>query len=236
MPRRDAFSDLREPANLNEEARNIEEVIPNVLDSKPDRQPLDSIPMAQPRRKRERAWELAHRSETVTYRSVPPEYQQLLVEIAQSLAVPRDEVVRAFLEYGVEEYNTGRLTLFAHPKAQRMTLFPEGGKRPQPISPTSEKKDNWLNQAFPTQNKKGQGKANKKAKGQPAEIRHWQLRVTYRIPVELKEAIKAIANKHWLPVGEIVVFFIEQALKAFRDGSLLLQPVPKMAGKTLFKD
>ena len=146
------------------------------------------------------------------------------------------KVVRAFLEYGVEEYNSGRLALFAHPKAQRMTLFPEGGKRPQTMSSTSEKKDNWLNQAFPTQNKKGQGKANKKIKGQPVEMRHWQLRVTYRIPVELKEAIKGIANKHWLPVGEIVVFFIEQALKAFRDGSLSLQPVPKMAGKTLFKD
>jgi hypothetical protein len=60
--------------------------------------------------------------------------------------------------------------------------------------------------------------------------------VTYRIPVELKEKVRTIAEEHMLPVGEAVRFFIEQSLLAFRNGDLPLQPAPKLVGKTLFQD
>jgi hypothetical protein len=64
----------------------------------------------------------------------------------------------------------------------------------------------------------------------------WETRVTYRIPVSLKNEIKAIAIEHTLPLGEVVWFLIEHAIKDYRAGTLTLEPTPKMIGKTLFQD
>ena len=130
----------------------------------PAGQPLDLIPTADFRKKRSRKWENAHRSETVTYRGVPRQTVEWIVEISQSLSVPRDEVVRAFLEYGVALYRSGQLTLFAYPKAQRMTLFPEDSK-PNPIAPTtSAGNHSWLKDAFPVPDK--ESRRCEKEKGQ----------------------------------------------------------------------
>ena len=130
----------------------------------PAGQPLDLIPTADFRKKRSRKWENAHRSETVTYRGVPRQTVEWIVEISQSLSVPRDEVVRAFLEYGVALYRSGQLTLFAYPKAQRMTLFPEDSKT-NPIAPTtSAGNHSWLKDAFPVPDKKATGAKKKKVK------------------------------------------------------------------------
>jgi hypothetical protein len=202
----------------------------------PAGQPLDLIPTADFRKRRSRKWENAHRSETVTYRGVPRQTVDWIVEISQSLSVPRDEVVRAFLEYGVALYNKGQLTLFAYPKAQRMTLFPEGNKtNPIPLA-TRTGNHNWLKEAFPVPDKKASGAKKKKARKSQGDHPDWEMRVTYRIPSTLKEQIRLIAKENTLPVGEVVRFFIEQAAKAYQDGSLPLQPSPRLIGKTLFQE
>ena len=104
------------------------------------------------------------------------------------------------------------------------------------VSPLQRKEINtWLNDAFPVAVKNERGAKRKKGKRDPVDGPRWDIRVTYRIPVLLKEEIRSIANEHTLPVGEVVWFFIEQALQAFRNGSLSLQPAPKMIGKTLFQ-
>jgi hypothetical protein len=158
----------------------------------------------------------------------------LLGEIAHGLSVPRDEVVRSFLEYGVKLYRSGQLSLFAYPKAQRMTLFPEDGKSPRKASSTNRENRAWLAQAFPTPSRKGSGNGMDQ-RGKASRSR-WETRVTYRLPVSLKAEIKAIADEHTLPIGEVVWFFIELAIKAYHAGSLSLQPTPKLVGKTLFQD
>ena len=236
MARRDAFSGLREPTSLSNEAGEQHPAESTLTERHDTRQPLDLIPTAQPRKKRSRNWERTHRAETVTYRGVPCEYHEWIEDLSDSLAVPRDEVVRAFLEYGVKQYRSGQLTLFAYPKAQRMTLFPEGEKTVLLSPPNSKENSNWLNEAFPVASKKERGAKKKKGKNNQAVAPRWEIRVTYRIPVQLKEEIRTIAEKHTLPVGEVVWFFIERVLKAFRDGRLPLQPAPKMIGKTLFQD
>ena len=235
MARRDAFSGLREApsSNADEDGRSVD--MPAFSEKQDIKQPLDLIPTAQRRKKRNRDWEQAHRAETVTYRGVPRECHEWIEEIAEGLAVPRDEVVRAFLEFGVKQYRCGQLTLIAYPKAQRMTLFPEG-ERKTLVSPAQSKEINaWLNEAFPVAVKNERGAKRKKGRKDQAVCSRWEIRVTYRIPVLLKEEIRSIANEHTLPVGEVVWFFIEQALQAFRNGSLSLQPAPKMIGKTLFQ-
>ena len=233
MARRDAFSGLRELTPLSDEIgaqRPDSPALPAI-----QKQPLDLIPTAQPRKKRSRKWEQAHRAETVTYRGVPREYQEWIEELSDSLSVPRDEVVRALLEFGVQQYRCGQLQIYAYPKAQRMTLFPEGEKTTI-LHPPSKESRGWLNEAFPVAARKERGVKKKKGKKDLAAAPRWVVRVTYRIPSILKEDIRTLAREYTVPVGEVVWFFIELALKAFRDGRLSLQPVPKKVGKTLFHE
>jgi len=152
-----------------------------------------------------------------------------IIDIAQRLSVPRDEVVRAFLEYGVELYQTRKLNLFGYPKAQRMTLFPEGGQVNPVLSSQKIKDSKWLSEAFPVPKKK-------KSMKDQGSIPHWEMRVTFRIPALLKEEVRAIAREHTLPIGEVVWFFVMEGTKAFQNGNLLLQPSPKTIAKTLFQE
>ena len=236
MSRRDAFSGLRDPKTMMDVDENPQQSSTMLPEQMPAGQPLDLIPTADFRKKRSRKWENAHRSETVTYRGVPRQTVEWIVEISQSLSVPRDEVVRAFLEYGLTLYHSGQLTLFAYPKAQRMTLFPEDSKT-NPIAPTTSAGNHrWLKDAFPVPDKKANGAKKKKVKKSQGDLPNWEMRVTYRIPVILKEEIRLISEEHTLPVGEVVRFFIELGSKAYQDGSLPLQPSPRLIGKTLFQE
>jgi hypothetical protein len=233
MARRDVFSQLRSPTTTESTTPTGElsgdSELSTIRDAKP---PVDLIPIANQKKKRTRNWESVHRSETVTYRGVPREYQLWIENLSESLSVPRDEVVRACLEYGVKLIRSGQIHLYAFPKAQRMTLFPDG-KKIKILPPLVEKENNtWLKDAFPIPSKKDKRKRKSNLGKSPL----WQLRVTYRIPFELKEEIRSIAAENYLPVGEIVWFFIEKAMNASQNGSLQFQPVPKLVGKTLFQN
>jgi hypothetical protein len=230
MARRNAFIDLQKSTQNT----NLSTEDP-FKSSSLGTQTLDLIPVAQPRKKRNRGWEMAHRAETATYRGVPIEYHHWLTTIAENLSVPRDEVVRKFLEYGIEQYQSGRLLFYARPKAQRMTLFPKEGKNAQPSS-TATSQRVWLNQAFPLVNPNAKRASNQKGRDIPSPDPRWKSRVTYRIPVDVKQSIRSIAEEHTLPVGEVVWFFFEQARKAMQDGKLNLKAAPKFSGQTLFDE
>jgi hypothetical protein len=234
MARRDAFSKLKGSSTILNVEDGVQCVNSPATESLASGQPLDLIPTAQRRKKRNRDWEQAHRAETVTYRGIPRECHHWVEEIAGGLAVPRDEVIRAFLEYGEERYRRGELRLYAYPKSRRMTLYP-GGDLANTTAPVQTKEiTSWLSEAFPvvTHREASAKKPKGKTKPEPA----WQVRVTYRIPVGLKEKVRTIAETHTLPVGEVVRFFIEHSLLAFRNGDFTLQPAPKLIGKTLFQD
>jgi len=87
MARRDAFTGLRDPNPMIEVEENQQQESMSI-----QRQPLDFIPTADLRKKRTRKWEQVHRLETVTYRGIPRQVVELIIEDAQSLSVPRDEV------------------------------------------------------------------------------------------------------------------------------------------------
>lgn len=222
MTRRDAFSSLRGTTInhiLGEGEPSASE--PKSPDYTPTVTPLDFIPTVEPRKKRERKWDRIHQGELVTYRGIPAETHQTLISLAGNIGVPVDEVARMFLEYGVEHYRSGLLPLNPHPKAQRMTLFPDG-KRPKTQSPHG-----WLNEAFPSSRS---GKKSKKGK-QP---KLWESRVSYRIPISLKEQVKEIADMHTVAVGELVLYLFKFSSEAFDAGQLRLDPHPKTSGNTLF--
>ncbi len=228
MARRDAFIGLLKST----ENTNLSNEDP-FKSSSPGMQTLDLIPAAQLRKKRNRGWEMTRRAETTTYRGVPMEYHRWLTTIAENLSVPRDEVVRKFLEYGIAEYQSGRLLFYTRPKAQRMTLFPKDGKNVK-TSTTATSQRVWLNQTFPPVNPNAKRACNQKGRDQSSPDPHWKSRVTYRIPVDVKHTIRSIAEEHTLPVGEVVWYFFEQAKKAMQKGKLDLNAAPKFSGQTLF--
>jgi len=229
MARRDAFTGLRDPNPIIEDEEDQQQPATML-----QRQPLDFIPTADLRKKRSRKWEQEHRLETATYRGIPRQVVELVIKDAQSLSVPRDEVVRAFLEYGARLYRNGEIKLLAYPKAQRMTLYSDSNEG-IPILPVQKPTNHkWLADAFPVPDKKA-GEAKKKnfRKDQKA-VPQWEVRATFRIPALLKEEVRSIAREHTLPVGEVVCFFVIEGSQAFHNGSLILQPSPKTIGKTLF--
>lgn len=231
MTRRDAFTGLRDPQAMHGEYQN------QVPDSSPTlRQPVDLIPSAERKKKRSRHWEQVHRQEMATYRGIPERVVESIAIIAYSLSVPRDEVVRAFLERGVSLYRTGELRLIAFSKAQRMTLFPDPEKGDALTPFRKHKERNWLAEVYPVPERKSVAANRKKPGGGQETSPQWVRRVTFRIPIPLKEAVREIAFEHTLPVGEVVSFFVMEGVKAFQDGTLCLQTYPRSAGKTLFME
>jgi hypothetical protein len=222
MPRRDAFSRLRsDPPAAASGDPSTSDVVSGMIDLPPAVRPLDLIPSAEPRKKRERKWEKEHQAEIATYRGIPAETHQVLLQLADTLSVPVDEVARTLLEYSLHQYRAGSLALHPHPKSQRMTLFPDGGQVPNPIS------NKWLQQAFPARKPERKGKKGKAPK-------KWESRVTYRLPPELKAEVKEIADSHFVGVGELVLYLFLNALKAIDAQLLHLDAHPKVSGNTLF--
>jgi hypothetical protein len=118
-------------------------------------------------------------------------------------------------------HKSGRLPIHPHPKAQRMTLYPDGKTEAVPPSKA------WLNDVFSPQRP---GKKRKQA-NQP---KRWKTRVSYRLPVALKQEVKELADQHTVGVGELVYFLFQHALSAYENGALRLEAHPKVSGNTLF--
>jgi len=238
MPRRDAFSSLRQSESSPDvplvPVKKIQAEAPLITTAK---QPLDLIPVAARRTKRNRDWDRNHRDEKATYRGIPKRLQETVSDLAASLNVPRDELVRAFLEYSLSDLQSNRLVIAAYPKAQRMTLFPTG----EASNAYSGKKEAssaaaWLDQVFPISGR-GQSSTGKKKPGRAQNKKdRWESRATYRLPLALKEQVKAIAEDHDVPVGELVLFFLDHGLRDYQSGELRLSPSPRASGKTLFLD
>jgi len=146
---------------------------------------------------------------------------QALIRLSDNLSVPVDEIARALIEFSLQQIQTGLLPIHPQPKAQRMTLFPIGEKAPSALS------QSWLREAFPTRKHD-----NKNKKGVLSKA--WEERVTYRLPPNLKQEVKRIADTHTVAIGELVHFLFLHALRAFEAGELKLEAHPKVSGNTLF--
>ncbi len=95
-------------------------------------EPVEVLARRPSRARRDRSWEAQQRRDgiVVTYRGVPPDVQRQLRRIADELGVPVGEVARRFLEFGIEAYRDGTLSLQPVFAAYRRTLYPrEGGGR-----------------------------------------------------------------------------------------------------------
>mgnify|MGYP001205411420 CR=1 FL=1 len=174
---------------------------------------LDYLPPPRQKAKRKRQWEANHR--TTLYRGVPSDLRDAVRDIAVALEVTVDDVARAFLEYSLQCIRTGTLILdprpSSRPKAPRMTLFPfhgagwaVNGWPPVPVAPIAKKRQS------------------------SKEVKKWQAVVSYRLPPELHQQIKNIAEDY-LPIGEVAAVMLQHALQAYQSGILILKPQVKQS-------
>ncbi|PKO16608.1 MAG: hypothetical protein CVU39_07235 [Chloroflexi bacterium HGW-Chloroflexi-10] len=218
--RRNAFASLQEN-EINNSIASINSQVPTMNTIQKPMSALDFIPSAVPKKKRDRKWERENKDQVATYRGITPEVRQSIILLAEKLNVSTDDVARAFLENGIGLYQSGQIVLNPYPKAQRMTLFPSEKR--------SKGKENngWLQEAV--QISKQNGKRKKKQ-----DQKNWEYRVSYRIPPAVKESIKTIAERHTVPIGEVVLYFFQHAFAAYQTGKLVLSPQPKNSGNTLY--
>jgi len=97
-------------------------------------EPLDAVPEILARRprpakaepKRNRDWEAQQRNDdltVVTYRGIPVELREHILEIAQVHGVTTSEVARLFLEHGLSAYQRDALELRPRLYRGKMTLY-----------------------------------------------------------------------------------------------------------------
>lgn len=220
--RRNAFASLQDSSTVQTEStQTADPTHMSETQAQEPRSALDFIPTAAPRKKRDRSWEKERQDQVATYRGIPPVVREGLISLANMLNVPVDEIARAFLEYGITQYQSGVIRLNPYPKAQRMTLFARDGNGKSSID------QGWLKAEFPRIKKTGKKKKND-------EHKLWEYRVSYRIPSEVKQSVRAIADRHSVPIGEVAHYFFNAGLDAFQAGNLILDPQPKNIGNTLF--
>jgi len=186
----------------------------------PPPSPLDQMNVARTHQ-RGREWEKAHRP--FSYRGVPADLHEQILALASSLNVNVDEVVQVFVQYGLSSLEKGILTISPRPRAQRMTLFPTPSG--WGVQTGWGEADGWepgAPQVIPARRKTS-----------TSERKNWETFVHYRLPTDVHEAIKQLAGKHTLPVGEVVTLFLKHGLEAYKAGQLRLSPQPKTIRMTL---
>lgn len=207
MPRRSIWDDEEEQPK------------PAIPDPQPGFSPappksiLDSL-RAEPPKKRDRSWDNARSQFVATYRGIPKDIQDMIKEIAAELEVKTGDVARALFEFSLESANRAELVFEAHPRGVRMTLFgPED----------RDKNSQQVARKWPPP----QGAPKRKREKEPERL--WKQVVSYHgIPPEVQQQIKAIADQHTVPVGEVAAMLLKYGLEALSSGRLELTARPKV--------
>ena len=97
----------------------LHEALPSVLRERP-------APTEQPTRNRD--WESRERAAgriVTSFRNIPAELRDTIKEISMEHGVRMGEVGRLFLEYALDAYEQGELTLKPELQGGRLTLYPD---------------------------------------------------------------------------------------------------------------
>ncbi len=181
--------------------------------------------MRGPKKRRNRAWEKTHRAKT--FRSVPEEVSARVVALAEQLGVTADEVARAFLEYGLYCMERETLTVQPRIKGTRMTLYP--------LDSGWTKQHGWIEEGWnPVPKAVSSEKRKRKQKGE--EPRLWSRRVSYRLPEELVKRLKERAERHNVPIGELVGLLLKHSANRYEQGILRLIPYPKQDARAQWEE
>jgi len=208
MPRRDPFDRLKgvqiTPAE-SEHAGQPEQPRPASV--------LDDLRVAE-KKKRRRQYEMAY--PTVSFRGIPAEINEQILALANEHHVMAGEIVDTFLSYGLRCVDRGTLPLEPRPKAARMTLYPLSGNW-QKRQGWSEENPNPVPKPIPAR------KVHKEQKVPAA----WESVVSYRgVGKETAKALRRLADKKYVPVGEVAAVLLKHGLEAYKAGRIRLNPQP----------
>jgi hypothetical protein len=79
------------------------------------------IPSPESKAKRNRGWDKDH--PTKSYRDIPDDFHNELVEIAAELQVSTGELLYTLAAYGLKTYKSGKLKIQTESKSRRMTIL-----------------------------------------------------------------------------------------------------------------
>ena len=219
MPRR-FFSSEPQELEVHQKASDLASVpLINKISPKEEQTPTfwDLMPTVD-RKKRDRVWDQKHPKRA--YRGVDPTVHQAILELAISLNVTLDEIVRAFLESSLEAQQSGELVLDVRLVDGKFTLFTKDG--------WGREKSHW--QRVSNQPRQSQENKLQKSPKKLANKSHhnskmdqaWRTVSSYRIPDQLHLEIRTLATNCQLPTGTIVTRFLSFALDAYNQGNLIL--------------
>ena len=165
-------------------------------------QPISTIPRAQENTRENRAWDKKHRGNSYfipAFLQVPAkDLRAAVLALSQKHMTNTSSVASALMKYSLEHVRVGRLIIGARPDAHRRKM-----------SLVWAEVEDSLPQDIP-QPKKLMSKGQK------------DLYINYRWGRDVDLQIKALAGTAIAP-GEIVVFLLQYALAAYRNGTMRLK-------------
>ena len=191
---------------------------------------LQGIPTTE-KKARNRAWEKEHK--VCGYWGIPVALRDACSAIAAQVGVKVDDIVRAFFEYGLDEFNAGRIQFTPVPNPHgrgKMTLYPDASGWGQ--------KGGWRREAWDPKPRQvthsSKAKKMRKKSSLDKQEKETCTLVIRDLPGELHQAIQSVADRAAVPTGQIAITFLNAGLTAFRSGELVLEPVAATKEKTLY--
>jgi hypothetical protein len=127
-----------------------------------------------------------------------------LVNLAAEFMTTSSSVAAAFIAFSLSHLRAGKLTIEARPKPERRTLSLDW----------TETESGWPKEI----------KAARKKKKDDLRITERSVFLSYRWGADIDKQIEAIAKQTGVPGGEVVVFLLAYAAKAYHAGNLSLTP------------
>lgn len=215
MPRRDPFDRLKgvqiTPA-ASEQTGQPEQPRPASV--------LDDLRVAE-KKKRGRQYEKANPA--VSFRGIPADVNEQILALAGEHRVMAGEIVDVFLRYGLACVDRGTLPLEPRPKAARMTLLP--------LSSSWQKRQGWSEETLHPVPK---SIPSCKTRKEPKTLAAWESVVSYRgVGKETADALRRLADKKYVPVGEVATVLLKHGLEAYKAGRIRFNPQPLTTRQTL---
>ncbi len=190
-------------------------------------EPLELIPAAEPKARRNREFEKQHPAYVIRVRDIS--LREKILALAQSLSVPADDVARAFLMAGLEAADKKAIDLSGIRIIRgRMTLYPTGGEtwkvHDEPVT--------WTPQLPEVQRKRSRTETEKSA----TQRERNQKRLAYRLPPEIVERFERCylqvmgiesereLARHAGRKGELFLLLLDYGLRMHLAGRLPLNP------------
>jgi hypothetical protein len=199
------------------DTQSVTSAIPSVMD----------IISSQPEcKKRKRDWDL--NNPATRFRKVDPALLLAIVNISDTFDIPRSDVARAFMEFGLDCYEKGLIKFEPSFEGSRQTLYPKGIDG----SPTWRYVPGGLgNEKKPTKKKVKKNKGSFLDNEKDEDKADWEKGATWRLPNQLIEKLTNLAKALQVPIGEVINVLGKTSLEVYNKGEFILNSKPSFPNR-----